>query len=396
MKHVVIAGGGFAGVRLARQLRKYPNDVTVTLINKTDDFRYSPALYRVASGFKVGIARIPIEWMLLDAENVNFVQGVVKKIDSRAQEFSLEDGRKIHYDYAVCSLGMVTTFFGIKGIGEHSFGVKSTDEIRQLKEHIHHSVTEERDSVQNYVVIGAGPTGVEVAANLGRYIQSIKKKHRYRHSTAQVHLVEAAPRVLQQMSERASKKAMRELHRRGVHVMTNTKVTSETSKNLRTSEGTILTENVIWTAGMANNPFYTDNPKEFQIVERGKVKVDGHLQVPPHKNIYVCGDNAATSFSGLAYTAVAHGNYLAKDIIRRIRGKHRPTHTDDYPIQIVPVGTISILQYRNITISGSLVTIIRRLADLVGYSDVMGLQRALTIWRNDERLEEPACAKCRV
>lgn len=396
MKHIVIAGGGFAGVRLARQLRKYPEETTVTVINNSDDFRYSPALYRVATGFKTGIARIPIEWMLLDAENVNFVQGTVTKIDGKKREFTLADGRKIHYDYAVCAMGMVTTYFGIKGIGEHSFGIKSTDEIQELKQHVHKNVTENRDTVQNYIVIGAGPTGVEVAANLGQYIQSIKRKHRFKHSTVQVHLVEAAPRVLPTMSLRASKRAYKELLRRGVHIHTDTKVTSQTKNILKTSEGNLATQNVIWTAGMVNNPFYGENPREFSLNQQGKVRVDSHLQTKLHKNIYVAGDNSDTQFSGLAYTAVGHGNFLAKDIMRRIRGKRRPSHTDAYPLQIVPVGTISIFQYRGIVLAGRYINILRRVADLVGYSDVLGTLRALTIWRNDDRMEEPSCAKCRV
>lgn len=396
MKHIVIAGGGFAGVRLARQLRKYPDETTITIINKTDDFRYSPALYRVATGFKTGLARIPIEWMLLDAENVNFVSGTVTKLNGKKREISLEDGRKINYDFAVCAMGLVTSYFGIKGIGEHAFGVKNTDEIQELKQHIHESVTERRDNTQNYVVIGAGPTGVEVAANLGQYVQSIKHKHKLRHSTVQIHLVEAAPRVLPTMSHRASKRASKELRRRGVHIHTDTKVTSQTKNILKTSGGNMSTQNVIWTAGMTNNPFYSNNPREFTLDKRGKVEVDGRLQTKLHKNVYVAGDSSNTRFSGLAYTAVGHGNYLAKDIMRRIRGKRRPIHRDQYPLQIVPVGRISIFQYRGLTLSGRYINLLRRVADFVGYSDVLGALRALTIWRNDERLEEPTCAKYRI
>lgn len=392
MKHVVIAGGGFAGVRLARKLRKN-KQIAITLVNESEDFRYSPALYRAATGFKVGTARIPLEWMLIDAGNVNVVYDKAKTIDPAKKTLQLASGELLQYDYAVCALGMTTSYFNIDGVADHAFGVKSIKEILSLKQHIHDTLAGKTEKKQNYVVIGAGPTGVEVAATLGIYVQNVMKKHHIKKAKAEVFLIEAGPRILPQMGEKASIKGQKELEKRGVTVLTNTKVTAETDLNLYTSNGNIATKNVIWTAGATNNPFYSENSRHFSFDEHGKIRVNNRLQT--HTNVYVAGDNANTQFSGLAYTAVHHGNYLARDIQARMHGKKRKTYADPYPLQIVPVGKISIFQYRKFILTGRPVNIMRRFADFVGYSDVLGPLKALTIWQNSERLEDEWCKTCR-
>jgi NADH:ubiquinone reductase (H+-translocating) len=390
MKHIVIAGGGFAGVRLARKLRKSRN-IEVTLINDGDNFRYSPALYRAATGFKMGIARIPLEWMLIDSGNIDIVNGRVQKIDPKTKRFKLTDGRTISYDYAVCVLGSVTTYFNIDGIADHSFGVKSPAEIMELKKHIHDSIANNKQQ-RDYVVIGAGPTGVEVASMLGAYVKKVMKRHRVKNRHISVYLVEASGRILPQMAIRASNVAARKLRKLGVQILVDTKVTSETSQQLKTSAGNIKTQNVIWTAGAANNPFYAENAPHFMFNQRGKVKVDKHLQALP--NIYVAGDNADTPFSGLALTAVWHANSIAKDIQARIKRNKRPIHKDRKPAQVIPIGSTAVLQYRGFVLHGWLISLVRRIADFIGYSDVLGPLKAATIWASSEEPED-ICHTCK-
>ena len=311
MKHLVIAGGGFAGVRLARKLKKQ-TDLRITLINDSEDFRYSPALYRAATGFKLGTARLPLEWMLLDSNNLTLVKGKASKIDHAKKIISLEDGQKFVYDFVVCALGSTTTHFGIDGIAEHSFGVKSPEEILELKQHMHDTVANKSNSQHNYVIIGAGPTGVEVAAALGNYLNSVLLKHKTKYPHVRIYLIEAGPRILPQMSERASKKVEKFLFKLGVTILKDTRVTSETNLLLKTSAGELRTQNVIWTAGTRNNPFFENNPKQFKLDQRGRVVVNGHLEA--QDKLYVCGDNCNSRFSGLAITAIGHGNYIAKDL----------------------------------------------------------------------------------
>lgn len=392
MKQVVIVGGGYAGLRLARRLSKR-RDIVITLINDSIDFRYCPTLYRTATGFKKGISRISIEWILLNISNVDFVVGRVVGIDENRRQVRLQSGQEIMYDYVVFGLGSVTSYFGIEGMHEHAFGVKSLDEIEQLRLHLHKKAIDSNQSSHNYVVIGAGPTGVEVAGSLGQYLNRIYRNHKSNRRKVNILLVEAAPRVLPTLSERAAKAASKRLGELGVEVMTGVIVKKDTLHTLYTANGSIQVDTVIWTAGTANNPFFTQFPNIFTLDKRGRVVVDTHLSVSPR--IYVVGDNAAVQYVGLALSAIRHADYVAKDIISRLKsGNSRPKFKPKLPVNVIPIGERwAVLQYGWFVASGRLFGLIRKVADLIGYSDVMGLGKALTIWGNDTRLED-ACQIC--
>ncbi len=391
MKHVVIAGGGFAGVRLARKLRKH-KDIHVSLINSSPDFRYYPAMYRAATGFKMGSARLPLEWMLLDAPRANLIIDEVSGLDPQQKVITTVSGQAYTYDYAVFSLGSVTTYFNIEGIHEHSFGMKTPDEIIRLRAHLHEKVTSNAEADENYVIVGAGPTGVELAGGLGAHVKRIAKRHRMSRHHVKVWLVEAGPRILPQISERAARKVQHRLEKLGVTILTGTTVTRETVHTLNTSHGTIRSHTVIWTAGTANNPFFSQHPQNFELNKRGRVVVNKHLQT--HDGVYVIGDNAATPHSGLAYTAVHHGNFVARDIAARMRGSKRPKKFESEPIVVIPVdNNWSVLQYRKFHIAGRLVSLVRRAADYIGYMDILGPIKAFTIWSNTEHTEN-SCQIC--
>jgi NADH dehydrogenase len=394
MKNIVIAGGGFAGIRLARKLRKQ-KDIRITLINDLEDFRYSPALYRAVTGFKMGIARLPIEWMLIDSSNVSVVVGRIIDIDQDKKQLKLEDGQKIDYDEVVFALGAVNSYYGIEGLDEYSYGVKTVREAIELKGHIHDSLTQGAKAAdENFVIVGAGPTGVELAGALSAYLLGVAKKHKLKHQHVKIHLVEADPRILPQMSELASRKVSRRLAKLGVDTLVNTAVQSETLSELKTSVGMIKSRNVVWAAGTQNNPFFKEHPRVFTLDKRGYVAVNKHLQAGP--NIYVCGDNASTIYSGLAETAVQHANFIAKDIMARIHNTDRPKHYEKASMQVIPVGSRwAVFQYRSLVLSGRLVSLIRRVADISGYTDVLGPIKAMTVWANSDRSEDdcPICGK---
>lgn len=386
MRHIVIVGGGFAGVHLARRLRKQKN-VWITLINDSDEFRYCPALYRSATGKKMGIARLPLEWMLLDVPNIKMVIGKVAAHNPAAKKVQLESGEKIEYDEVVFAIGVVSTYFNIDGLAERAFGIKSSEEVTKLRHHLHDLLLEDTPQSRNFVIIGGGPTGVELAAGLGASLKKIAKKHRKSRKKIDVWLIEAAPRLLPVMSERAGKIALKRLQKLGVKVQLNTKVTAETKNLLKTSEGPIPTHAVIWTAGTTNNPFFKEHANQFPLNERGKVAVDKHLQVS--RNVYVIGDNAATKFSGLALTAVHNGKFVANDIKKRIAKKPRKAFKPLKPIQIIPMTKRSaILQYGKFTFGGFIPSLLRVGADFIGYADIMGPVRAYTIWRSGETNED--------
>lgn len=392
MKHVVIAGGGFAGLHLARKLRKH-KDIVVTVINPSADFRYSPALYRAAVGFKMGVAKIPIEWALLDCKNATFRLASVTAVDANRKTVTTSTGEVITYDYAIFALGSKTTYFGIEGLETFSYGIKSPTEVKKLKNHIHDKLANKNTLQHNYVIVGAGATGTELAGAMGSYLKSISKSHGVSQSHVHVHLVEAGPRILAQMTDKAANKTAKRLSKLGVSIHLSTQVKAETAHTLRTSNGPIKTDTVIWTAGAQSSEFYKDYPDTFTLDKRGKVLVNNHLGV--NESIYVCGDNAATTYSGLALSAVWHADFIAHDIVARMHNKKRPTSYERHPAQIVPVGRAwAVMQYRGHVITGRFASLIRRVADYVGYRDVVGTVKALTIWTSSDTKEE-ACSICR-
>lgn len=385
MKQILVIGGGFAGVRATRKLTR-SKDVYVTLINDRHDFRYSPALYRAASGFKLGTARIPLEWMLLDRSNISLVIGRAKTFEKENKIVKLEDGRVYKYDYVVFALGSVTSYFNINGLEKHCLGVKSTDEILKLKSHLSDNFSKDKKVERNYVIAGAGPTGVELAGTLGVYLKKLCKKHRTSASNIKIYLVEAGERIAPQLEPRAGRLIANRLKKLGVKIMLNTQVKAETIGTLKTSDGEIKTHTVIWTAGTMNNPFFENNKQYFKLDKRGRVVVDDNLRSSSSE--YVCGDNCSGQYCGLAFTAVRHGNFVAQDILARVNKTARPKYKARRPVQIVPIGSNwAILQYGKLVLSGRLPGLLRRGADFIGYSDVMGAFKALTIWTQTEDQE---------
>jgi NADH dehydrogenase len=246
---------------------------------------------------------------------------------------------------------------------------------------------------KNYVVIGAGPTGVELSAALTSYMKDVVRKHGLRRRRINVNLIEAAPRVLPASSLRISQKTVQHLRKLGVKVLLNKKVEGETGDQLVISGKTIPTRTVIWTAGVTNNPFFAANKSAFTLNDHSKVVVNDHLRVD--ENVYVIGDNADTPHSGLGLTAVHNARYVSKDIKKRLAGiEITPAYKPMTPATAVPVGPHwGIFQYRNIILWGIPAAILRSLADLVAYNDIVGPIKAIKIWlRSDSR--EEICTVC--
>jgi len=393
MKHVVIAGGGFAGVRLARKLSKQ-KDISITIINDTPFFRYYPAMYRAAAGFKLGSARLSLEWMLLDLSRTDLLIDTVTGIDTDAKFIRTASGSSIPYDYVVFAIGSVTTYFHIEGIPENSYGMKSPEEIMELRQHLHADITKNNEADINYVIVGGGPAGSELAGGIGKYIKGIAKRHRAKKHPINVWLVEAGPRILPMLSERAARAVHKKLEKRGVKILTNTTVTRETVSQLSTSKGPIKSHTVIWTAGSANNPLFAANPTLFELNPRGRVVIDKHMMTKD--GLYVIGDNAATPHGGLALSAVVHANFVAKDIIARMHGRSRPKKFNEIPVVVIPLDSKwAVMQYKKFSIHGRLVSLVRLAADYLGYADVLGFMKAFSVWSLSEKAENscPICNK---
>lgn len=365
----------------------------VTVIADRDTFRYYPALYATATGHSHEESIIPLEEMLAGHDNITFQQDTIEKLDKSRKRVQGASGEWYHYDSLILALGMVTNYFGIHGLKEFSFGIKSEEEVDKLKEHLHDGLTDSKKLDPNYVVIGAGATGVELAASLRSYIKHISYCHKLRQHNARVDLIEAVDRVLPKMSPRASKLVEKRLRELGIKLMLGQRVEGETANDLTVNGKHIPTHTVVWTSGVANNPFFTANAKVFNLAKNGKVKTDEFLQGAPC--VYVIGDNAFTKHSGLAQTALHNADFVAKNIKRQIRHLKPKKYKARRPPVVIPVGkNWSLFEWGPLVFGGRLGSAMRRAADFIGYTDLLPTSKAWRLWRSASHLEEQ-CPVCR-
>jgi NADH dehydrogenase len=392
-KHLIIVGGGFAGVRLARKLQKRA-DLEITLISERTYFAYYPQLYHTATGGDDAESALDLAG-LFSGTRVTVLHDSLTEIDSKAQSVKLASETTLPYDYLALAMGVVTNYFGIKGMEEHSFNIKSIEGAKKFKQHLHQEILEHKKLDKNYVIAGAGPTGVEMAGALGEYLERIAKQHKLGQHQASIDLVEAAPRILPRSSEAVSKRVQKRLEKLGVNVMTAATVEGETAKELKLKGSSVPTESVVWTAGVSNHPFFAAHSELFQLNPKGgRVMVDEHLEAV--KNIYVLGDNASTLYGGLAQTAVSDANFVARDLVLRLDNTTRLRYKPKKPITVTPVGSHwAVAEYGKLHVYGMVGWFLRRVADLIAYRDVEPLPKALKVWSRDRAREDdcPICAK---
>lgn len=381
---VIVVGGGFGGVKAALELSKNKK-TQVTLISDRPDFQYYPALYSTATGGSHLQSWVPLGEIFANHDNVTLILDTVTGIDKAAQTITTESGAVHTYKRLVLALGSVTTYFGIEGLDHYAYGIKSHDEITRLKQHLLRDFSTPNGADKHFLIIGAGPTGVELASSLGTYLKHLQEKFNKPQAHASISIIEAAPRVLPRMSEKASKKVERRLKSLGIHVELNKKVEAATADTLIVSGRPIKSHTVIWTSGVANNPFFAANADQFNLAPNGRVIVDKHMRADKH--VYVIGDNAVTPFGGLAQTALHDGIYVAKQIL----GKSNKPYKAKQPPVVVPVGEgWAIFEYKWIRFGGWLGALVRQAADFVGYRDILPFGQALGTWRAQTIREETA------
>lgn len=386
---VLIVGGGFGGVKTALELAGHP-EFEVTLLSDQENFRYYPTLYHAATGGKMTASSIPLTEIFKD-KSIEIQKGTAKKIDRAAKTVKMASGKEFKYDKLVLSLGVVTNFFGIKGLKEFSYGIKSQAESQQLRDHIHNQLADEGKPDLNYVVIGGGPTGVELAGALPSYINHVMKMHNLKPKRLNIELVEAAPRLMPRMPKDYSKAMARRLRKLGIKLYLGQAVQAEIADGLTVNGKPLQSHTVIWTSGVTNHPFFEDN--KFTFGEHGKVQVDKYLQA--ENNIYVIGDNAATEYSGMAQTALYDGEFVAKNLIREANGKHLAVYHSKRPIYVTPAGPKwAAMLWGHVHFYGWLGWVGRSAGDFVGFHDYEPWRLAGKHWIAEYQNETtcPICA----
>lgn len=364
---VLIVGGGFAGVAAARELGS-DSRFNVTILSDDSDLRYYPTLYRTATGGERANSSIPLSRIFQDDHNVHIEQGVASTLDRKSKTITTEDGKTYEYDTLILALGVVTNYFGIPGLAENSFSIKSQSEVARFKAHLHQQLVDERRPDLNYVIVGAGPTGIELAGALPQYLRHIMKNHGQPDNRAiHIDLIEAAPRLLPRLPKSTSRSVRRRLKKLGIKLYLKSVVEGETPDQLTISGKPIPSHTVIWTAGVTNHPFFKNN--NFAIMGRGKVGVDAYSQA--EDNIFVLGDNANTPFSGMAQTALRDGVFVGRNLRRRASGKSFKSYVAKQPITVIPAGPHwAAVVWRKLQLNGRIGYLMREGADLIGFHDL--------------------------
>jgi NADH dehydrogenase len=336
--HLIIIGGGFAGVELIKKLNNKP--IKVTVLDKNNFFNFQPLMYQVASGgLGPDAIAYPLRKIIGRMPNIAFRMAEVLKVDVNQQEVVTNIGN-FHYDYLCIATGAQTNFFGNTELEKHSMQLKSipdaldlrSDILQEFEKALSESETGDIDRILNFVVVGGGPTGVETSGALAEIKKNVLPAD-YKEldaSKMQVHLIEAAPRLLVAMSEISSKKALQFLTQLGVKVQLNTAVQSydSTNGNLLLSNGQILkTDTVIWSAGVKGKTV-EGIPQEY-VMRGNRYKVDAYNQIEGLTNVFAIGDIAYMT-TDEAYpnghpmvgtVAQQQGVLLGKNLIKLIEGK---------------------------------------------------------------------------
>lgn len=389
-RKILIVGGGFGGIKTALELAKHRN-FDVTLISDQPDFRYYPTLFHAATGGKATASAIPLS-EIFAGKNVRVVIDKAKHLERHNACIVGASGDKYHYEGLVIALGVVTNYFGIKGLDKYAYGIKSLEEATKLRDHLHEQLLETGRPDLNYVIIGAGPTGVELAGALPSYLKKIMSWHGLPDKPIHIDLVEATNRVMPRMSKAYSKALTKRLKKLGIRLMLNQAVKAESADKLTVGGHDVASHSVVWTAGVTNNPFFKTN--NFKMSDHGKVIVDSYLQAEPH--IFVIGDNADTKYSGMAQTALHDGKFVAENLFRLSRGQAAIGYKAEEPIYVTPAGPRwAAVKWGKFEIFGWLGWILRKAGDFRGYKDYEPWWPAAKHWFDDNAFVPtcPVCAK---
>lgn len=368
---VLIVGGGFGGVKAALSLADDPR-FAVTLLSIDSDLRYYPTLYRTATGGTRANSSIPLA-EIFAGKPIRLVRGRAVKLDRKAKQIITGGHEKYDYDTLIIGLGVVTNYFGIPGLADYSYSIKSQRDVHRFKRHLHNQISTTGQLDEHYVIVGAGPTGIELAGALPGYLRYIMRNHGLKNEKVQIDLIEAAPRLLPRLPKKASKTIKRRLQRLGVKVHTKSAVQGQSIDGLTINGKPLRSQTVVWTAGVTNHPFFKDN--EFVMMGRGKVGVDTYLQA--EENIFVIGDNANTPYSGLAQTALHDGAFVAQNLRRRASHKDMRSYTAKRPITVIPAGPYwAAVMWGTFSFYGRLGWLIREAADLIGFHDLQPWPKA--------------------
>lgn len=335
--HIVIIGGGFAGVAAAKICAKA--DVNVTLLDKRNHHVFQPLLYQVATA-TLSPAQIsyPIRMMFRKKKNVTVLLANVEKVDVANKQLSLKRSKRIiEYDYLIVAGGARHSYFGNPEWEKYAWGLKTNRDALKIRERLLYSlekaerttILEKRQRFSTFVIVGGGPTGVEMAGAIAEMTQKtiVNDFNRFDTRDSKVILIEGADRLLGRYPKNLSEQAYIDLSQMGVDVRLNQMVKDVSKKGVQVGDEFIETENIIWAAGNAASPVMESVTKDRHPMGMANVNLDFSIKEDP--NVFCVGDCAYLVDANnklvpaVAQGAMQGGTFVGRQIIRDLKGLER-------------------------------------------------------------------------
>jgi NADH dehydrogenase FAD-containing subunit len=334
---VVIVGGGFGGLAAAKGLKRSP--VEVLLIDRSNHHVFQPLLYQVATSVLApGQIASPIRSLLAEQANTTVILGNVIGVDAASKELIVDVGDKgelkVAYDYLILATGASHSYFGHDEFAAFAPGLKSLSDAEALRNHILEAFEkaeieddpDKRQALMTFVMVGAGPTGVEMASAIAILVRTTLRSdfRRIDPKSARIVLADMGARPLATFSEKLSGAAEQRLISLGIDVRLGKAVQTIDEEGVVIGDEKIQARTVVWTAGVAPSP--AGKWLGTAVDRAGRVRIQPDLTVPEHPEIFVIGDTASLDqdgrpLPGVAQVAMQQGKYAAKSIFRRLTGK---------------------------------------------------------------------------
>ena len=362
---IIVIGGGFAGLWAVRGLRRARAEIL--LIDRSNHHNFQPLLYQVATaGLAAPSISAPLRHILRRQQNVTVLMGEVTRIDVSARLVSVA-GVAYPYDFLVLAAGATHAYFGHDGWAVNAPGLKTLDDALEIRARVlsafEHAEAaqdrEERAAWLKFVIVGAGPTGVELAGTLAE-IARHTLRHEFRRidpTTARVLLVEAGPRVLPTFPAVLSAAALRQLEKLGVSVTLGRAITLVDADGVTMGDERVFARTVVWAAGVAASPLGA--ALGARVDRAGRVLVTPDLSMPDHPEVYVAGDlanvaHAAGSVPGIAPAAKQMGRHVARAIANRLAGRPTAPFRYRHHGSLATIGRrAAVVDFGRLRISGS-------------------------------------------
>ncbi|MEI7653306.1 MAG: FAD-dependent oxidoreductase [bacterium] len=406
MKHIVIVGGGFAGVTTAVDLAKRNlHDVRITVVTPRSYFDYYPGLFHLLTGFSVKQLAIPYDY-IFEGTGIIHEKAEVTSIDVEKRIVCTGVDCMLQYDYLVIAPGSVTNYFEMEEFKEYLHTVSTVDDTLELRRSIHEMLTRchfdpsHPKCTSEIIIIGGGPNGTESAAEVAAFVRQVATAYQLEPNQIKVTLYVSGDRVTPNFDAKVSQYLSKKLTDFGVNIVYNKRVSKDEMATVLVPAIKANQKLVVWSTGMKLAPL-AGTLTQLKKDTKGKVIVDPYMRATKidgtvSPSVFVGGDLACTQYSGLAQTAHYDGHDIAANIAASVTGAPLQKHTPKNKGYVVAMGREwAIFVKGSLHLTGRVIWYLRRLIDLKSYLQIVSIRKSLELWMSEHETWEEFDASAR-